>query len=125
MNDTDELVKVMAILNDRGIESSISMNKNNVVVLSVEGFYKEGAIQIFVDGDSFFTQLRGRIGNTRICWINQDILLHLTELNFDLWMIHRNRFEDWKNPNEKWLPFLLGYDFIEEVVTVSYKEKGE
>lgn len=117
--DAEMTAMVMAFrpLFDAGnpIKATFERNSDNEWCLKVGGFYKHGDITITSRGDGDYA-VEGRYGDLDQISDFGD----LVSLNYRQWQNYKHKGFD---IDSAWLPYLIEYDFVEKVETVSYKEK--
>jgi hypothetical protein len=84
------------------------------------GFYKSDRIMLYENDHSTLTA-RSRYDEIDII----DNFYNLVALNYRWWISSRERYDGWKVPDSKWLPFLIEEGFVVEKVDVvkSYDTK--
>ncbi len=101
------------------IESGISVRgefdvETDKKYFIIDGFYKSGTVKLTESETGFILESRYNSTDDIKC------VCDIVKWNYYWWKASKDRCESWKSPDAKWMPLLLKYGFIEEVVNVEY-----
>lgn len=113
----EQLIKTLL---EKGFNfSGIHLMESGEIAFDLEGFYKSGIISLYEDSNYIYALARYK----EITILNDDgtnPFKNLVHLNYEWWQRSRNRLEGWKQPDSKWLPFLIDEKLVEvEVKTIT------
>lgn len=105
--------KIIEEILKNGIPVSMEYNKEkNKIVYIIEGFYKSGSINLEEKENEDVLIATARYDEQTIVESFKD----LVSLNYDWWMYSKDKYDGWKSPESRWLPFLLEMGLVKQNV---------
>lgn len=110
--------KIIEEILKKGIPIQISFNnEKNKIIYTIDGFYKSNSIDLEeIDGEYDLIATARYGEQTNVSNFND-----LVSLNYDWWMYSKDRYEGWKNPESRWLPFLIDMGLVKKTVETFVK----
>ncbi len=101
----------------------VTLSKDGYIL---EGWYEHGKVTLnskrsTVEQGTTIWTLTSRYGQIGSCSIYS--LGNLVSLHFGVWQIYQDRCNDWKQPQKLWIPLMVKFGCIEEIITKYWQPK--
>ena len=113
MSNLENLIRTLLL---KGITiSGVQFNKDGNLCYAVDGFYKSGCAYVYQDGETIIANMRYG-DSVIISESDASPFQELVALNYEWWDKSKERLDDWKTPDARWMPHLIEHGFVKEKV---------
>lgn len=99
--------------------SGVCLLDSGEIAYNLNGFYKSGDVLLFEDSTYIYAQ--ARYAEITVLNDGQNPFDALVGLNYEWWQKSKDRYDGWKIPDSRWLPYFLEKGLVQEQINVTYK----